>query len=137
MHLPAGRRRATLEGMSDERRRATRHTRKDFPLARLDGGKAFGPTLAYVVDASLTGMRVEVGQRVTRGQSIRFQLDLPAGRISGTAEVRWAAPYGAGYSCGLRFQRLRWWQRGRLLSFLEPAARGAARRLSALVPFLS
>ncbi|HAH07225.1 MAG TPA: hypothetical protein DCM05_12005, partial [Elusimicrobia bacterium] len=77
----------------------------------------FEPSL---VDISLSGMGLQLADEAVPGQALRFTLELPQGRVSGRAIVRWSHPHHLGWRCGVELVDMGWSDRRRLRFFLDP-----------------
>lgn len=103
-----------------ERRRAPRLiTRLHAALRGEDGAALDSDAIAHEV--SMTGFRVETRGPLSRGQMVRFDLELSAGRrAAGRARVAWARREDSGRWAGLHIERMSWRDRRRLRRELWP-----------------
>lgn len=97
-----------------------RHPRyeKEAPLQLFNGRMpVFDPA---IVDISLSGMGLQLGDEAAPGQTLRFALQVPEGWVRGQAVVRWTHPHGLGWRCGVEVVEMGWADRRRLRFFLDP-----------------
>lgn len=106
-----------------ERRQYTRFQRKDIRLTLLDPLDQVLDAEPAMADISQGGAGITTRAKILAGESIKFQLVLPGGRVStGHGKVRWAIEDGPSFAreCGIEFVDFGWGGFGRLQDALDP-----------------